>query len=62
MEKKLQNSNAQPDNKKMVVPCSMCSGNHEEHIPNCPNDYTVFTLLLQDGVAGRSHKISKSWA
>ena len=49
MEKKLQNSNAQQvDNKKAAVPCSMCSGNHEEHIPNCPNDYTIFAMLLQD--------------
>ncbi len=55
MENELLNSNAQrADNQKNVVPCSMCSGNHEEHVPNCPNDYTIFTMLLQDGVDGDS--------
>ncbi|RDC64222.1 hypothetical protein AHMF7616_02834 [Adhaeribacter pallidiroseus] len=53
MENKLQHANAQQaDNKKIVVPCSMCSGNHEKHVPNCPNDYTVFAMLLKDGVDG----------
>ncbi len=57
MENDLQYSNVQQaDTKKIVVPCSMCSGNHEEHVPNCPNDYTVFAMLLQEEADGDSQR------
>ena len=49
MEKELHYSGIQEvDSKINAVPCSMCSGTHEQHIPNCPNDYTVFAMLLKD--------------